>query len=64
VFGEENLIPRFARDDKKALFQQPAQAVAFEFFFREEKTRQAEARPISAGPKILFYSPGLGLWPF
>jgi len=29
VFGEEKQIPRFARDDKKALFPQPVQPVAF-----------------------------------
>jgi len=28
-FGEEKQIPRFARDDKKALFPQPVQPVAF-----------------------------------
>jgi hypothetical protein len=28
-FGEEKQIPRFARDDKKALFPQPVEAVPY-----------------------------------
>jgi hypothetical protein len=32
-FGEEKQIPRFARDDKKALFPQPVKPALLSFYF-------------------------------